>query len=327
MSHRIGLSLVLSAALVTGCAGQSADAGPSNAAVTVTNCGQQLIFPRPPERVVTVEQSATETLLALGLGDRMVGSAYLVTKVAPQYQAAYEKVPVLNPKTLTGEQLRAATPDFVVTSFASNYTKDLLGTREELRDLGLPAYVSLVDCPKDEPGLTPFERLFKDYETFGRIFGVQDRAAALIAEQREILKKAEGAAAGKPSIVWLYSTFKGQPYVAGHNGMPSDMSRILGAPNAFDDVNEEWPEVSWEEIAKRDPSVIVVGDLAERGAPGDRADERIVEMKAHPVVSQLKAVRENRFIVVPGVELDPTVRTPNTLRLVTEGLKNFGHVS
>ncbi|MGW0520786.1 ABC transporter substrate-binding protein [Crossiella sp. NPDC003009] len=328
MPHHARMGCALAAVvLVTACATPADSAAPGQGAVTVSSCGQELRLAKPPERVVTLEQSSTETLLALGLGERMAGTAYRVTKVLPEYQAAYDKIPVLNPKALTGEQLRAANPDLAVSSFAANFTKDKVGTREELRALGLPSYVSAVDCPKDLPGVTPFERLFRDYENYGKVFGVPDRATALIAQQREVVKQAEAAGAGravKPTVVYLYSVFKGLPYVAGRNGMPSDMSRILSAPNAFDDIDQAWPEVPWEEIARRDPTVIVVGDLADRGSPGDSAAEKIKMMREHPVVSQLSAVKQNRIIQVPGIELDPTVRSANTLRLVTEGMKALG---
>nr|CEL20158.1 ABC transporter (iron.B12.siderophore.hemin), periplasmic substrate-binding component [Kibdelosporangium sp. MJ126-NF4]CTQ97383.1 ABC transporter (iron.B12.siderophore.hemin), periplasmic substrate-binding component [Kibdelosporangium sp. MJ126-NF4] len=314
---------MLAASIMVGaCAAPAQTATPGKAATTITNCGRPLAFEQPPSRVVTLEQSSTETLLALGLGDRMVGTAFRSGRILPEYQAAYDKVPVLSAKQLTGEQLRAATPDLVVSSFASNFTKDRVGTREELQELGLASYVSAVECHREETG-TPFERLFRDYENLGRIFGVPDRAAALVAQQRDTLAKAT-LVSGKPTVVYLYSAVKGLPYVAGHNGIPSDMSRIIGAPNVFDDVQDEWPEVPWEEIARRNPTVFVVGDLADRGAPGDSAAEKIKIMREHPVISQLTAVRENRIIQVPGIELDPTVRSTNSLRLISEGLKSLG---
>lgn len=96
---------------------------------------------------------------------------------------------MLSAKELSGEQLRAATPDLVVSSFKSWFTKDKVGTREELQSLGLPSYISAVDCPQQETG-TPFERLFRDYEDYGKIFGIQDRANALIAKQRDVIKQA-----------------------------------------------------------------------------------------------------------------------------------------
>ncbi|MGY4970359.1 ABC transporter substrate-binding protein [Streptomyces nigrescens] len=335
MSRRTRLSLALALTLVggAGCSDPAANSSASGApqhTVKVASCGQQLSFSQPPERAVTLDQSSTETLLALGLQDRMVGTANLKTKIAPQYRGAYGKVPVLNPKILTSEQLRAATPDFVVSSFTDLYTKDRVGTRNELRELGLPSFVSAVDCPEaNKPDLTPFERLFQDYENLGRIFHIEDRASALVSKQRKVTAQATKARkdlVGRPSVVWVYSVFNGVPYVAGKGGMPSDMSRLIGARNAFDDVNEEWPEVSWEEIAERDPDVIIIGDLSERGAPGDSAEEKLTKMREHPVVSQLKAVRMNRIIEVPGIEMDPSVRTVNALQLLVDGMKGLGYV-
>ncbi|WBB62493.1 ABC transporter substrate-binding protein [Streptomyces sp. WMMC500] len=336
MRHAVRLGSALTLALTVAAAGcSSPDAsGDSDAAgaeaTTVTSCGRKLAFGGAPERAVTLDQSSTETLLELGLADRIAGTSNLKTKVADEYADAYEDVPVISPKILTGERLREATPDVVVSSFTDLFTKDQVGTRRELADLDLPSYVSAVDCPQhNDPGKTPFDLLFDDYANLGRIFGVEDRAGKLVAEQRDAVKTAARTGenvAGKPTVVWLYSVYKGLPYVAGGTGMPSEMSRLLGAGNAFDDVNEDWPEVSWEAIAERDPDVIVVGDLSERGAPGDSADEKLDMMRKDPLVSELTAVTENRIIEVPGIEMDPSVRTVNTLRLVADGLQKLGYV-
>lgn len=320
-------AMVTTAAVaLTGCADPTASSPAPGNATTVRSCGQELSFPAPPQRVVTLDQSSTETMLALGLADRMVGTANLKTRVAPEYQAAYDTVPVLSPKLLTGEQLRAATPDFVMASFPAQYTADRAGTREELAELGLPSFVSAVSCP--ENGASPFDLLFADYTALGRIFGVEDRATALVADQRAAVAAAEQVGRGvssKPTVLWLYSTFNGTPYVAGGTGLPTAMSAALGAENAFDDVGEDWPEVSWERIAERDPDVIVVGDLSERGSPGDSAAEKITMMREHPVMSRLAAVRDNRIIEVPGIEMDPSVRSVHALEVFAAGMRGLGH--
>lgn len=323
---RLGIGLAVALALA-GCAvpAQTRSSAGEPRAVTVTSCGESLSFERPPARTVTLEQSSTEVLLALGLQDRVAGTSNLKTKIAPEYLAAYEKIPVLNPKLLTGEQLRAATPDLAVSTHREMFTKDRVGTRAELHQLGLPTYVSGVDCPNG--GKAPFDLLFEDYTNYGKIFDVEDRAAALVARQRAVLDEVTATKlTGKLSVVWVYSMFNGMPYVAGKGGMPSAMSTLIGVENAFDDVAELWPEVSWEEIAKRDPDVIVIGDLSERGRPGDSAAEKIRMIKENPLAAKLTAVRENRFIEVPGIEMDPSVRSVNTLRLVADGLKGMGDV-
>ncbi|MEV5970447.1 ABC transporter substrate-binding protein [Streptomyces sp. NPDC051921] len=337
---RLGIALTVALA-TAGCS--AADTGHrqadsrSTTTVTVTNCGRPTAFTRPPERAVALDQTSTETLLELGLHGRMAGTANLKTKIPPAYAAAYAKVPVIAPKIATGEQLRAAVPDFVVAGSADLFTADRAGTREELAALKVPTFVSAVDCPRQNPaGSTPFELLFSDYENLGRIFGVEERAAALAARQRSAVAEAGAGAksakaprragAGQPNVVYLYSVFNGMPYVAGGTGLPSEMSRIVGAKNAFDDVDEDWPEVTWEEVARRNPDFIVIGDLSERGRPGDSAAEKRAVMARHPVISRLAAVSGNRIVEVPGIELDPSVRSVHALGLLADGMKDLGYV-
>ncbi|MCX5388565.1 ABC transporter substrate-binding protein [Streptomyces sp. NBC_00094] len=347
MRHPARLGIALTLALATaGCSaatdnGSGSDTKPSAQtpaeasaqAATVTSCGHRISLATPPKRTVALDQTSTETLLELGLQDRMAGTANLKTKIPAAYAAAYATVPVIAPKIATGEQLRAATPDFVVAGSADLFTKDRAGTREELASLKVPTFVSAVDCPERNPaGTTPFELLFSDYENLGKAFGAEERAAKLAAEQRAAVAKAGTNAAKaakgaeRPTVVYLYSVFNGMPYVAGGTGLPSEMSRIVGAKNAFDDVDEDWPEVSWEEVAERDPDFIVIGDLSERGRPGDSAAEKRATMTRHPVISRLAAVRDNRILEVPGIELDPSVRSVHALGLLADGMKDLGYV-
>lgn len=339
MRHPARLGIALTLALATaGCSsaaggGPGTDTKPAAKTASVTSCGRQLSLTAPPQRAVALDQTSTETLLELGLQDRMAGTANLKTKIPARYRAAYAKVPVIAPKIATGEQLRAATPDFVVAGSADLYTEDRAGTRGELDALKVPTFVSAVDCPRQNPaGTTPFELLFSDYEKLGKVFGAEERARALAAEQRAAVAKAGANAAkvpqgaDRPTVVYLYSVFNGMPYVAGRTGLPSEMSRIIGAKNAFDDVDEDWPEVSWEEVAERDPDFIVIGDLSERGRPGDSAAEKRATMTRHPVISRLAAVRDNKILTVPGIELDPSVRSVHTLGLLAQGMKDLGHV-
>ncbi|MFB6521854.1 ABC transporter substrate-binding protein [Streptomyces sp. NPDC056401] len=343
MRHPARLGIALTLALATAaCAAPATDGSKAGAkpaaqasshSSSLTSCGRQASFAAPPKRAVALDQTSTETLLELGLQDSMAGTANLKTKIPTAYEAAYAKVPVIAPKIATGEQLRAATPDFVIGGSADLFTKDRAGTREELDALKVPTFVSAVDCPGQNPaGRTPFELLFSDYENLGKVFGAEERAGKLAADQRTAVAKAgENASkvpggAEQPTVVYLYSVFNGMPYVAGKTGLPSEMSRIVGAKNAFDDVDEDWPEVSWEEVAKREPDFIVIGDLSERGRPGDSAAEKRAVMAQHPVVSKLAAVRDAKILEVPGIELDPSVRSVHALGLLAAGMKDLGYV-
>ncbi|MFD5702835.1 ABC transporter substrate-binding protein [Streptomyces lasiicapitis] len=339
---RFGTAVLVLALTAVGCSssdgggsGSTSDDKASSSGTNVTSCGRKLSFDGPPERTVALDQSSTEVLLELGLQDRMAGTSNLKTKIAPEYKAAYDKVDVLSPKILTGEQLRAATPDFALGGFTDYFTKDRVGTREELADLDLPTFVSAVDCPKQnaagagKKAKSPFDLLFQDYADLGKIFGVEKRAAKLVEDQRATLTEAAKTAdrvKGEPTVVWLYSVYGDTPYVAGKSAIPSEMSRTVGAKNAFDDLDEDWPTVTWEQIAERDPDFLVIGDLSERGKPGDSAADKLKAIRANPVMSKLSAVEKKRFIEIPGTEMDPSVRTVSALPRLTAGMKDLGYV-
>ncbi len=65
----------LAATLLSGCAATPAPAS-TPTALAITNCGVALDIAAAPERVVTIKSTSTEMLLALGLGDRIVGTAF-----------------------------------------------------------------------------------------------------------------------------------------------------------------------------------------------------------------------------------------------------------
>src|SRR5689334_24868680 len=62
--------------------------------VSVDNCGLSATYADAPKRAFTMNQAATEIMLALGLQDRMVGTAFLDDAVLPEFAAAYNGIGV-----------------------------------------------------------------------------------------------------------------------------------------------------------------------------------------------------------------------------------------
>ena len=56
---------------------------------------EELVYKRPPQRVIAVWQNSIETLLALGVGDRIIAGNGVPDKkyFLPQYQEEYSKIP------------------------------------------------------------------------------------------------------------------------------------------------------------------------------------------------------------------------------------------
>ncbi|MFF3438747.1 ABC transporter substrate-binding protein [Streptosporangium sp. NPDC002721] len=332
-------SLLLTLAACGSASGTSTGAvGQAAPVVTeLTSCGLPLKVAAPPRRAVSMEQNATEIMLTLGLADRMAGTAYRTDPVLGELKAGYDRVPVLAAQYPGREALLAAGPDFVYSMRASAYAPDAGGTRKDLAGLGIPAYLSPNDC--EDPGLIPssvtFDAIFDEIGDIARIFGVPERGESVVAGLRKRLDAARttagnvtGAASGDANgansdvkLMWYYSGTK-TPAIAGRGGLPDTIGTFLGAGNAFSDIDQQWSEGSWEKIAERDPDVIVLADLT-RGGDGDSAEAKMSFLRSDPVASRLTAVRKNRFVVVPGSAMDPSIRSVGAVEQVSDGLRDL----
>jgi iron complex transport system substrate-binding protein len=308
----------------TGTAGASGE-GATNYPLTLENCGTEVTYEQAPERAVTLNQSAAEILIHLGVGDQVVGTGYETDRVPDEIAEEYEAIPLLSGsgEFVPQEGLLAAQPDFVYSSFASFFSAAESGERAELHELDIPTYLTEFDCSLHEAVAgASFELLFQEYEDLGAIFDVPSAAEDLVAEQQAVLDDGLATAEdiegieGTPSLMWFYSSYEGTPYAAGPGGLPQHVTELLGAENIFDDASTKWPEVSWDEVAARNPDVIILADLT-RGEPGDTAEEKIEILQEDPLTD---AVRNERFIVVPGRYMDPSFGSVNAVTAVAEGL-------
>ena len=298
---------------LAGCASVPAASSVSPKSTAIESCGLPLIVHGVPKRAITLEQGATELMLALGLQSSMIGTAYLSAPVAAAWADAYAEVPVLADLYPTTEQVREQTPDFVYSMRSSAFGADAAGARPELVDLGVPAYLSANDCedPALVAGSFDFDELFGEIDDIATIFDVEKKGDALVADQKEQLATVTANAAKlgtTPDVVWLYSSYNGAPIVAGNGGLPQTVGSLVGVQNSFADLDTQWGETSWDEIAARDPDAIIVADLT-RGRPGDSAADKIDFLTTDAVASQLQAVKNDRIVTVPAAGLDPSVRS------------------
>ncbi|MFH8410347.1 ABC transporter substrate-binding protein [Streptomyces sp. NPDC018019] len=320
-----GLAVTLAGCATSG-APDSAEGGETRPSSTVlTSCGRKLKVAAPPERAISLEQNATEIMLSLGLEDRMVATSYQTDPVLPHLAAQYKKVPVLARQYAHHEATLAKEPDFLYSTLSSAFADDAAGSRAAWQKLGVPAYLSVHDC--ENPGHTPdkvtFDAVFDEIKDIATVFGVGERGEKVVGDLRDRLERAVAAAPKDidAKVMWYYAGTS-TPYVAGRGGLPSTVSKLTGVANVFDDIGQKWPEGNWEEIAERNPDVIVLADLT-RGGDGDSAEAKKRFLRTNPVTAKLDAVRANRFIVVPGSAMDPSVRAVALVEELSKGLKRL----
>ncbi|MGY4858446.1 putative F420-0 ABC transporter substrate-binding protein [Cryobacterium sp. AP23] len=297
--------------LLAGCASGStaAEPAPSESAgsdgafpVTVENCDTTVTVGSAPERIVTIKSTTTELLLALGLGDRIVGSAFLDGPLPASLDKAGADLNVISDFVPGQEAVLALTPDFVYGGWESNFSAEGVGERSALADLGIGSYVSPAACKGDAmPDPLTFDTVFAEIDEAGALFGVPDAAAELVADQEAELA-ALTPAAENTTALW-YSSGTDTPYVGAGIGAPQMIMEAAGLTNIFADVQDTWTSAGWESVVAANPSVIVLVD-----ATWNTADSKIANLKANPATAGLDAVLNERYIVVPFAASEAGIR-------------------
>ncbi|WP_329130913.1 ABC transporter substrate-binding protein [Streptomyces sp. NBC_00670] len=321
--------------LVTACAGSGVPSGgDTEGAVTLTNCGHKVTLKSPPQRAVSLNQGTTEILLALGLADRMAGTATWTDPVMKGLEKQNATVPRLADNNPSFEKVLDAEPDFVTASFVSTLGKGGVATRGQFEELGVPTYVSPSDCAAgkdndsggDGSRSTPLtlDTVYGEIRDLARAFGVDARGEKLVARlKKRVTDATDGLDASGVSLMYWFANSQ-SPYLAGCCGAPGAITRAVGAENVFDDTHDEWPQINWETVADRDPDVLVIGDLTRKSQTAESAKAKIRFLESNPATRHLTAVREKRYVLLSGQAMNPSLRTVEGIEQVAAGLRDFG---
>lgn len=269
--------------------------------LTLDNCGVEVSLPAAPARVVTIKSTATEMLLALGLGSRIVGVGFQDGPAPEPWTAAAAALPVLSDKLPAQEVVLEAEPDFIYGGWESNFAADGAGERPTLAALGVATYVSPAACRSIKPAKLSFDQVFAEIAEMGSIFDAKPAADALIAEQQAALA-AVVPDARDLTAVW-YSSGTKAPYIGAGSGAPQMMLEALGLDNIMAAVDEGWLSSSWEAVVDADPDVIVLVD-----ATWNSAEQKKTLLAENPITSQLDAVINQRYLIVPFPASEAGVR-------------------
>jgi iron complex transport system substrate-binding protein len=260
--------------------------------LSLENCGVTVTLPAPPTRVVTIKSTATEMLLALGLGERIVGVGFQDGPAPEPWTAAAADLPVLSDKLPSQEVVLEAEPELVYGGWESNFTADGAGERPTLAALGVASYVSPAACRSIKPAKLSFDAVFAEIAEIGAIFDASGSADALIAEQMAALAAIAADTRGL-SALW-YSSGTKTPYVGGGSGAPQMMLEALGLENIMASVDEGWVSASWEAVVDADPDIIVLVDAA-----WNSAEQKKKLLADNPITSKLDAVINQRYLILP----------------------------
>jgi iron complex transport system substrate-binding protein len=303
---------------VAACGGPSGTAAETTvtkegyAPVTVTDCGgRSARFSAPPKRVVALTSSVLEMLYWLGVQDTIVGigTPPKPGTFPPRFDAAVRKLPKLAGSYQPGayqpvprEQLLAAQPDFVIGGFSSNFDSAGATRQQELTDLGAQSYLALsTSCSAAAKGpVNNLDLVYRDLENLGKVFGVRDRATSLVNGMKRRTHDTTRALSGvRPVSVFPFEFDEGTqtPYAPGNRQGINPVITRAGGRSIFANLDKAYQKVSWEQVAQRDPDVILLivydkGNRARTDADFTAAEHFV---RTFPALAGTSAVRHGKF--------------------------------
>lgn len=281
--------------------------------ITTYNYARQpveITFQKSPERVVAVYQNSIETLLALGLQDRIIAAAGLDHEVREELKSAFEGVKYYE-KVPSKEETIGLQPDFIL-SWYSLFAEKNLGDVGFWHERGINTYMAQNSGVIDPNTL---QNEYDDILNMGKIFDVEDKANEIVNNMKAEIGKAKDFVQGKEKVraVILEVEKDGVYRIYGEDSIGGDIATQVGA----DLVAKANGKIGAEELVKLNPDVVFsvyFGSEIDR----DTASSSILE---NPGLSSVSAVKSNRVHPIMLSEVYASgIRTLDGIKTILKGL-------
>ncbi len=250
-------------------------AAAGRAGVLTDHLGRRIEVPDHPARIVSLAPSLTETLYALGAGDRVVG----VTDYCDFPPEAKTKAKVGGMISPNMERIVALHPNLVLMTREGSRKETL----DALERLNLPTFV--VETQR----LDDVARMIRD---IGQAIGEAAQGASVATQLERRIGAVQSAVNARPArralfLVWL------QPVISvGRGTFLADLLERSGVQSASEASAQPWPHLSIEEIVRQDPEYIIVPKSQDFSPTRD-------ELMRLPGWKDLTAVRGDKILYMP----------------------------
>jgi len=242
------------------------------------------LMAEPTQRVIGVGGSVTETIFALGAGDRLV--ARDTTSTYPEAATALPDVGYM--RRLSPEGVLSVAPDLIIAEEGAGPAE----TVQILEEAAIP----FVTIPAARDGTGVAARI----RAIGAALGLDDKADALATEvEGEIatVVDASATAAEPPVRVLFILSAAGGRLMASGTGTEADaMIRLAGGINAIEGF-PGYKQLTDEAVLAAQPDVILMMD---RGTGSDHGSAGVLE---HPAIAITPAGQAKRLIAMDGLYL------------------------
>ena len=259
-------------------------------------------------RAVSTAQFTTEMLLAIGAEDQMIGTSFLDDEILPKYKEKYDNIPVLSKKAPTKELFYSINPNFLI-GWSSITKQGALGPEDELKENGVEVYLT------KSQNSNKVEDIYIDILTLGEKFGKVENSKKVIEQLKSDIEEAKIISKGKKVKVFAYDSQEMAPFTIGKNGIGNTIIENAGGKNIFDDSSFSFGVGSWERVIDENPDYIIIVDYGNKSY-----EEKVKFLKERSPISDVSAVKNNRFIKMPLSSLSSGVRVGQAIKQLAKEL-------
>lgn len=272
-------------------------------------------FTKAPERVVCVWQNSIETLMALGVGDRIVAAMGLPdgSYLRPEYREMFDKIPYRSMENLDMETVMMQNPDFIV-GWASTFGAKTLRDTEFWQGREIHTYISPGSSSKIKYHTVDYE--YQDILNLGKIFHKEDRAEEIVNEMKDEISRAQAKAqaSGKHPKGLIIEYLGKNINVYGERSLAGNILTSMGGEL----MGAELQGISKEQILEMDPDAIFVIVIERNYGNEEQILDHIYKEKA---LQNLRCVKEKRIYLLPLYAVySAGVRTYDGIQIIGKGL-------
>jgi iron complex transport system substrate-binding protein len=264
--------------------------------VTVTDSvGREVEISAEPGRIASMAPSITETLFAVGAGDRVVGVT--TADDYPEEVQEIEKIGDFQGPNV--EKLAEMEVDLLFLSF--DYS-----TAEQAEDLEQKTGADVVILNPQT-----VDEALAGIGTIGEITGEAEKARTVEERLRGELAEIEHAVEGEECPTVFYEIFDEPLQTAGGGSFIGDAITRAGGQNVAEDSDQDYPQYSVEQLLSQDPEFYFIGSSA---------GTTVEEVESRPNYENLRAVREGNVVLID----DALVSRPGPR--IVEGIRQMAEV-
>lgn len=243
-----------------------------------------LATPAAEERIVSLGGAVTETLYALGLGDRVVG----VDQSSLYPEAARAKAQVGYYRQFSSEGVLSLAPTLVVGLEASGPPAAL----EQLRAAGLRV-VLVPEVRSVEGALARIRRIAA---AVARQRLGEDLAYGLEARVRHVTERLAAGKPERPRVLYLFARSAAGLSVAGRDTAADAIIRLAGGENVAGAM-EGYKPFNAEALLEANPTHLVLSEFAAKSMGGE------AELLARPGLRGTPAAQKGQIVLMDDLLL------------------------